>query len=220
MEDKIICHSLEEQFFADNPALVGQKENIMSACRILIDGYQEDHMLLVAGNGGSAADSDHIVGELMKGFKSPRTLPDDVKTTVLTPLGDDGKVIGNGLQRALRAISLSSNHVLLTAFANDVDPALSFAQQVYGYGRAGDMFLGLSTSGNSRNVVLAMKLAKALGLRTIALSGGHGGELAHIAEVTILSPADETYRIQEFHLPIYHFICAYIEAYFFGQEES
>lgn len=206
---------LKERFFEENPDLIEQQENIMAACDVLIKSYEDGGKLLIAGNGGSAADADHIVGELMKGFKSLRPLSGVLAERLSADLGEDGELLASGLQRALPAISLTSNSALLTAFINDVNPALAIAQVLSGYAVAGDVFLGISTSGNSRNIILAMKLARALGLRTIALTGGTGGALAELAEICITSPADETFRIQEYHLPIYHFICAYLEAYFF-----
>ncbi len=185
------------------------KENIMEAYRCLLRTYNNGGKLLVCGNGGSAADAGHIVGELMKGFYKKRPL--DEKTSKL--IGEDSKL----LQGALPAIALTEHNALSTAFINDVDPQMVFAQQVYGYGRKGDTFLGISTSGNSINVVKAAKLAKALGLKVIAMTGAKGGMLADICDVLINVPAEITADIQEYHLPIYHTLCAMIEEKFWTE---
>jgi D-sedoheptulose 7-phosphate isomerase len=163
--------------------------------------------LLVCGNGGSAADADHIVGELMKGFYKKRSLPAEEASK----LGEYARY----LQGALPAIALTQHAALSTAFLNDVNPEMGFAQQVYGYGRDGDVLLGISTSGNSKNVCNAVRVAMNLGIKTIGLTGRKGGRLSEISDVCIGVPADITADIQELHLPIYHTLCAMLEELFF-----
>lgn len=170
---------------------------------------------LVCGNGGSASDSEHIVGELMKGFLSRRPLDDDLREQMQTAYGDHGIYLANHLQGALPAISLSSQLGLLTAYGNDVAFDMVYAQQVYGYGQPGDVLVGLSTSGNSANVVHAVQIAKLRSVRTIGFTGSGGGKLAELCDVTIKVPDDETYRIQERHLAIYHTLCIMLEETFF-----
>jgi len=177
--------------------------------------YADKGKLLICGNGGSAADADHIVGELMKEFCVKRPLSAEVRDA-FTAFGEEGRVLANGLQAALPAISLTQHTSLSTAYANDEDAALIYAQQVIGYGRQGDAFLGISTSGNARNVCNAALAAKALGLRTIGLTAAHGGKLVKICDSTIRVPETETYKAQELHLPIYHALCIALEAQFFG----
>lgn len=195
------------------PKLQVNKNDIVDTFSILKNSFRNGGKLLLAGNGGSAADCEHIVGELMKGFVSKRPLPADKKDR-LTEVGDNGYLSQN-LQGALPAISLVSHTALMTAFSNDIAPDLIFAQQVYGYGRSEDVFLGISTSGNSKNIIEAMIVAKSLGLKTVALTGESGGELSKIADVTIDVPYEETYQIQERHLPVYHTLCLMLEEEFF-----
>ena len=166
---------------------------------------------------GSAADAEHIVGELMKGFRLKRPLPAALRER-LAAFGAGG--LADRLQGALPAMALSGASPLATAIGNDQDGVLCFAQQVLGYGRPGDVFLGLSTSGNARNVVAAARVARALGLRTIALTGRDGGVLAAVVELAVKAPATETYLIQEMHLPIYHALCAAVEEGIFGGEKA
>ncbi|SEO73626.1 SIS domain-containing protein [Paenibacillus sp. OV219] len=189
---------------------------IEQAYELLERCYREGGQLLVAGNGGSASDSEHIVGELMKGFLLPRPVPQQFRDTVTGLFPEEGALLCDQLQGALPALSLVSQNAFNTAFANDRSYEMAFAQQVYGYGRAGDVFLGLSTSGNSRNVVHAVQVAKAKGLRTIALTGGTGGKLKELCDVTIVVPHSATPAIQERHLPIYHTLCIMLEEAFFG----
>lgn len=192
------------------PVLAGMKGEIKQVYEIIKDSYENGGKLLVCGNGGSAADSDHIVGELMKGFYKQRKLPVEEKDR----FGEQG----DKLQGALPAIALTQHGALSTAFLNDVDPEMVFAQQVYGYGSEGDVLLGLSTSGNSGNVVSAAKVAKAKGIKVIAMTGKDGGKLKDISDVCLIVPARMTADIQEFHLPIYHALCAMLEEYFFPGE--
>lgn len=189
------------------PALAQMRGAIEQAYRLLEECYEKGGKLLVCGNGGSAADSDHIVGELMKGFYKQRMLPTEERKR----FGEQGEK----LQGALPAIALTQHGALSTAFLNDVDPAMVFAQQVYGYGQGGDVFLGLSTSGNSANVVLAAKVAVAKGMKVITMTGRNGGKLKELSDVCMIVPAQVTADIQEYHLPVYHTLCAMLEEHFF-----
>ena len=180
-------------------------KDIEKALALMIDTYKNGGKILVCGNGGSASDADHIVGELMKGFLKDRKITDE-----RIPQELRGK-----LQGALPAISLCSQTPLMTAIANDNDADMIFAQQVYGYAKENDLLIAISTSGNSKNVVNAVKVAKSLGVKAIALTGESGGLLKEMADVTICAPSTETYKIQEYHLPIYHYLCAKVEEYFY-----
>lgn len=188
------------------PALSDCSEEIEKALELMIETYKNGGKILVCGNGGSASDSDHIVGELMKGFLSPRKVTDERISPELR----------ENLQGSLPAISLCSQNAIMTAFINDVKPDMMFAQQVYGYAKSEDLVIGISTSGNSGNVVNAVKVARDMGVKTIALTGANGGKLSEICDVTIKAPETETYKIQEYHLPIYHYLCAETEKYFFA----
>jgi D-sedoheptulose 7-phosphate isomerase len=202
------------------PKLKCIEASISSAYITLVEAYQNKHKLLVAGNGGSAADSDHIVGELMKSFVKKRPPTQEFIDTI-DKIGVDAGIesniiqfIADTVQGGLPAIALSNHSALNTASLNDMDGNIIFAQQVYAYGEAGDVFLGISTSGNSKNVYYAAITAKAKGLKTIALSGGTGGSLAALSDVAIIVPEKETYKIQELHLPIYHALCLMLEEHF------
>lgn len=199
------------------PQLLACKKDIEKAYLILEECYKNDHKLLIAGNGGSAADSEHIAGELMKKFKILRTVPVDFaeKLKEIDPIR--GENLAKKLERGLMAIPLVAHEALTTAYINDVDGLGVFAQQLYGFGRRGDVFLGISTSGNSKNVMSATVVARALGIRVIGLTGNNGGELASVADVAIKVPETETYMIQELHLPIYHCLCLMLEDRFFGK---
>lgn len=184
--------------------------------QLLVSSFKSDGKLLICGNGGSAADCDHIVGELMKGFISKRPLLAEDRSDFTTMFPEDGPYLADHLQGALPAISLTSSTALISAYANDVAPDMVYAQQVFGYGRLGDVLLGISTSGNSVNVIKALQTAKVRGLSTIGLTGRHGGLMAGICDVTIRVPWDMTVDIQERHLPIYHALCILLEKEFFG----
>ncbi len=201
------------------PALEICHENLTKAVEKICESFRAGHKLITCGNGGSAADAMHVVGELMKGFLLPRKIEDFNKDFVrraaeLFP-GDVGYFKAN-LQCALPAISLVGETSLTTAFANDNVPDLVFAQQLFGIGQRGDTLLAISTSGNSENVLYAVEVAKILGVNSIAMTGQHGGRLKHIADISICVPADSSYTIQEFHLPIFHTICIAAENEFFG----
>lgn len=199
------------------PQLQACKEDIISTYEILEECYENDHKLLIAGNGGSAADSEHIAGELMKRFKILRPVPTDFaeKLKAIDPVR--GENLATNLERGLMAIPLVAHEALSTAYINDVDGLGVFAQQLYGFGRPGDVFLGISTSGNSKNVMSATVVARALGIKVIGLTGAKGGELAAVADVAIKVPETETYMIQELHLPVYHCLCLMLEDHFFGE---
>lgn len=198
------------------PRLAPCRADITEAYRIIEDTFTRDGKLLVAGNGGSAADSEHIAGELMKRFRLPR--PVDAafaeKLVVADPVR--GPKLAKNLERSLMAIPLVAHEALTTAYINDVDGYGVFAQQLLGFGRTGDVFLGISTSGNSQNIMNAVAVAKALGVKVIGLTGTDGGELACAADVAVRVPETETYKIQELHLPVYHCWCLMLEERFFG----
>ena len=182
---------------------------VMEAC------YEQSGKLLIAGNGGSAADSEHIAGELMKRFKIPRPVTDEMAEKLISVDPVRGADLAKNLERSLMAIPLVAHEALSTAYINDVDGLGVFAQQLFGFGKPGDVFLGISTSGNSKNVMLATVVARALGIKVIGLTGAKGGELATVADVCVKVPQTETYMIQELHLPIYHCWCLMLEDRFF-----
>ena len=198
------------------PQLEECKESIEQAYLILEECYINDHKLLIAGNGGSAADSEHIAGELMKRFKILRPVPADFARKLKEIDAVRGESLSKNLERGLMAIPLVAHEALSTAYINDVDGLGVFAQQLYGFGRPGDVFFGISTSGNSKNVMSATVVARALGIKVIGLTGAKGGELASVADVAIKVPETETYMIQELHLPVYHCLCLMLEDRFFG----
>ena len=187
------------------PELDFCKKEIEKALQLMIETYEKGGKILVCGNGGSASDSEHIVGELLKGFMSKRIVNDERIPEELR----------KGLQGSLPAISLPSQCGILTAFINDVDPEMMYAQLVYGYAKENDLVIGLSTSGNSKNVVNAIEVAKCVGAKTLALTGEKESKLSELCNVTIKVPEIETYKIQELHLPVYHFLCEQTERSFF-----
>jgi D-sedoheptulose 7-phosphate isomerase len=197
------------------PSLAGIKNKIKEAGELIIKTYEAKGKLLVAGNGGSAADSEHIVGELMKSFVRKRRLPESYISSLKKISPEIAGYLSPRIQPGLPAIALTGHAGLSSACINDIDGNIIFAQQVYGYGNPGDVFLGISTSGNSKNVLYAAVTAKAKGLKVIALSGGSGGQLTQYADVSIVVPETETYKIQELHLPVYHALCLMVEEYFF-----
>jgi len=198
-----------------HPKLSSSLPDIRAAFDMLCDCYSNQHKLLICGNGGSASDSEHIVGELMKNFAFDRTLSGELKEKLKTASSQLGPRLADKLQPTLRAISLTSHSALNTAFANDVDPEMIFAQQVIGYGDKGDILMGISTSGNSANVVNAVVAAKALGLLTLGLTGRTGGKLMEYCDVVICVEGNDTAEIQELHLPAYHALCKMLELHFF-----
>lgn len=187
------------------PELNFCRDEIEQAVDMIIDTYRAGGKLLLCGNGGSAADCEHIVGELMKGFLTHRSVRD---TRI-------PEMLRSGLQGSLPAISLPSQCAVLSAFGNDADPAMAYAQLVYGYASENDLLFGLSTSGNSQNVVNAAAVAKCLGVKTLSLTGQNPSRLSKLSDITIRVPEIETFRVQELHLPVYHYLCARVEAEFF-----
>ena len=215
MDSNVLRHisALEERY----PQLSVCNDAIKGAYEIMEQAYANGRKLLVCGNGGSASDSEHIVGELMKEFKLKRKVYKNQADAMKRIDSELGSVLAEHLQGALPAITLTGHSSLTTAFMNDSLPELIFAQQVNGYGKAGDVFLGISTSGNSRNVLFAAVAAKAKGLKVIGLTGARDCRLAHLADLCIQVPETETYKIQELHLPVYHCLCMMLEEHFFGK---
>ena len=196
-----IFNELLERF----PCLECCSDEIISAFNIMKNGFLKGGKLLCCGNGGSAADCEHIVGELMKGFLSARTVTD----------ADIPEDLRENLQGSLPAISLPSQSAIISAFSNDVAPDMVYAQLTLGYGQKNDLLIGISTSGNSKNIVNAVRVAKAKGLKTIALTGKKESMLSSLCDVTIKAPETETFKVQEYHLPIYHYLCAEVEKQMF-----
>lgn len=202
------------------PKLIVCKEDIWRAYELLESAYQNGRKLLVCGNGGSASDSEHIVGELMKEFKLKRKIYSNQAASLQEVDTELGQVLADNLQGALPAISLTGHSALQTAYMNDAVPELVFAQQVNGYGKPDDVFLGISTSGNSKNVLYAAVTAKSKGLKVIGLTGARENKLMKYADVCIRVPEIETYKIQELHLPVYHCLCLMLEERFFGRKSE
>lgn len=197
------------------PVLECCEDSIIRAYFMLEESYVTGHKLLVAGNGGSAADSEHIVGELMKGFKLARKLDKAIAQKLIEENQELGKILAENLQGALPAIALDGHLALSTAYMNDCEPLLCFAQQVNGYGVEGDLLLGISTSGNSKNILYAAVTAHAKGMKVIGLTGAKNSKLEQMSDVCIKVPQTETYMIQELHLPVYHCLCLMLEDRFF-----
>ena len=205
-----MIESLSE-LIARYPKLENCENAIRQSAEMLIQAFKDGHRLYLCGNGGSAADADHIVGELMKGFLKKRPLSDEQKSAFAA----EDTALANGLMGGLPAISLHSQSALLTAFMNDEDPSLVYAQALYRLGQKDDVLLAISTSGNSENIVAAAKTAKTLGIKVIVLTGAKECRLDAIADLAIHVDSTETYRVQELHLPVYHWLCAEVEEYFF-----
>lgn len=197
------------------PLLASIREQIESAYKMMVECYENDGKLLIVGNGGSAADAEHMVGELVKGFVKERPISGEMCEALMAIDPERGAGLIRNLQEGLPAICLNAHTSLNTAFANDKDPVMCYAQQVNGYGKPGDVFIGISTSGNAENVMYAAVTAKAKGLKVIALTGKDGGKLAKISDVAVIVPEKETYKIQEYHLPIYHTFCLMLEDHFY-----
>ena len=193
------------------------KDDVKKAIEVMIASYENGGKVLLCGNGGSCADCDHIVGELMKGFLKKRPMSKEQKDAMIGACKELDEDLLSKLQCGLPAISLPSITALGSAFNNDVDPELTYAQAAFALGKSGDVFVGLSTSGNAKNVFAAAKVAKAMGMTVISFTGMGGGRLATVADVAIKVPETETYKIQELHLPVYHTICADVEEYFFSE---
>lgn len=216
LDDRLVKHI--ELLLERYPSLVSERQNIIDSYLILEECYSNGGKLLVCGNGGSAADSEHIVGELMKGFKMPRKMSEEFSEKLKYADPEMGAILADNLQGALPAIALDGHVALSTAYMNDCEPLLCFAQQVNGYGNSGDVFLGISTSGNSKNVLYAATVARAKGMKVIGLTGAKDSKLSQFADVCVKAPNTETYMIQELHLPIYHCWCLMLEDVFFGDE--
>ena len=197
------------------PKLIAVKDEIIAAYKTLETTYLGGGKVLCCGNGGSCADADHIVGELMKSFKFKRQISDDMKAD-LSKFGEIGDKLAANLEGALPAISLNSHNALSSAYINDTNAEAVYAQLLYGLGKSGDTLIALTTSGNSANCLYAAVTAKAMGINVIAMTGQNGGKIAEIADVTIKVPEHETYLVQELHLPVYHCLCAMLEERFFG----
>jgi D-sedoheptulose 7-phosphate isomerase len=200
------------------PRLLGCRQDINDAYVLLKKAYSNNRKLLVCGNGGSASDSEHIVGELMKEFRLKRKVYVNQAEAMKAIDPEMGQILAENLQGALPAICLTGHSALTTAFMNDANADLIFAQQVNGYGKPNDVFLGISTSGNSKNVLYAAITAKSKGLSVIGLNGEAESRLSEIADVCIRVPETETYKIQELHVPVYHCLCLMLEEYFFGRD--
>lgn len=209
-------YSILNDLVSRYPQLAICKEDVAKVFAVLSESYHNHGKLLICGNGGSAADAEHIVGELMKGFKSPRHL-DEVSQSQLKNVDNGlGNLLAKNLQGALPAIAIDGHPALTTAYINDCNPLLCFAQQVNGYGREGDVLLGISTSGNSQNIIYAAVTAKAKGMKVVGLTGAKDSKLSEFADVCIQVPETETYKVQELHLPVYHCLCLMLEEEFFG----
>ena len=204
-----------QELIARYPVLASCELSVTAATELLISCYRAGNKLLLCGNGGSCADSLHIVGELMKGFLKKRPLTEAQQEQMRAKCAALPEAYLNQLQNALPAIALCEESALNTAFSNDVDPELLYAQQVFGYGRENDVLICISTSGNAKNAVAAAMVAKGLGLRVLSLTGAGGGKLRTLSDICICVPETETYKIQELHLPVYHALCAAVEAAFF-----
>ena len=198
-------------FFAQHEDLLPLQEQILEVCDMLITAFEGGSQLLLCGNGGSCADCDHIAGEFLKGFLLKRPVDGAFKNTMSERYGEYGAEIAGKLQQGLPTISLNTHSAAIAAFANDVDPELVYAQQVLAYGKPGDVLIGISTSGGAKNVAAAVMTANGLGLHTVGLTGKDGGKLAQLADISLIMPECETYRIQEDHLAVYHLICAVVE---------
>lgn len=214
---KEMAEACLDELMESHPDLAGIRGDIQKAYQSMCECFLKGNQLFICGNGGSASDSLHIVGELMKEFAIKRPIDGETANELrrMYP-GEANKFIEN-LQGALPAYALVGNVSLSTAYANDVSSEYDFAQQIYGYAKKGDILFALSTSGNAKNVVAAAKIAKCRGIRTIALTGQDGGELRNICDTVIAVPERETYKIQELHLPVYHTLCRMIELRFFGK---
>lgn len=206
-----------DDLIARYPALAVCKDSLLEAVKALCESYGRGGKLLVCGNGGSASDAEHIVGELMKGFILKRPIDDELYGKMKAVCPDEADYLRDNLQGALPAVSLMNAVALNSAFANDQAPDLAMAQQVLGLGRPEDVLMGISTSGNSTNVIYAVQMAKVKGLPTIGLLGGRECRLKGLCDIAICVPEQETYKIQELHLPVYHMLCMAVEAEFFDR---
>lgn len=206
-----------KNMFERYPMLSKTEDSIQTSYELIKNSFKNRGTLFTCGNGGSASDGEHIVGELLKGFLKKRPLEDNTKTDFLTEFGEAGRELGQKLQGGLKAISLNSHPAFCSAFLNDVDGKLIYAQQLYALGSKGDVLLGISCSGNAQNVFNAIMVAKIKGIKTILLTGDGAGKCCEIADCIINVPSRETFIIQEYHLPIYHTLCMMLEDYFYDK---
>jgi len=197
------------------PVLAACRDDIEAACGVLVECFSLGSKLLVCGNGGSSADAEHITGELMKGFLSRRPLPEEFRDRLRAANPELGSTLAEKLQGSFPVINLAAGIALSTAFGNDVSPELAFAQAASGHGKPGDVLLGLSTSGEALNVRAAFSVARAVGMKTIGMTGKGGGRLAPLCDILIDVPASRTFEVQELHLPVYHCLCMMVEGHFF-----
>lgn len=197
------------------PCLKVCEDDIKAAANLIIETFEKGNKILICGNGGSCADAYHIAGELMKGFLKKRPLSEEEKAEMKANSPEISDDTLCKLQKGLPTVVLSDLVALNTAFMNDVDPNLIYAQQLYGLGKKGDVLLGISTSGNAKNVAETVRLAKAMGIKTLGLTGGKGGKLKELCDISVTVPESETFMVQELHLPVYHALCATAEEYFF-----
>ena len=203
-----------QELTARVPKLAACANDIRKAFDVLVECYRGGGKVLACGNGGSDADARHIVGELRKSFRIPRPVTDDMRDK-LSLLGEDGEYLSEHLERALPVFCLNENSSLISAYENDAAPDAALAQSLFGAAKQGDVLMCISTSGNSRNCVLAATLAKAMGLVTVSLTGAKPSKLSELSDVTIAVPETETYKVQEMHLPVYHALCAMLESEFY-----
>jgi len=213
-------HIFLEELIIRYPQIISVEGEIQKAAETIISCYEHGGKLLVCGNGGSCSDSDHIVGELMKGFENRRPIGNPLKDELAAFGGERGNYLAEKLQRSLPAISLTAHSALITAVANDTDANLIFAQQVVGYGNKGDILIAISSSGNSQNVIDAIIISKAKGMIVIGLTGETGGNMKSFCDILINVPGIRTAFVQELHLPVYHTLCLMVENYFFGNGQS
>ena len=213
MNANYIENSLYERF----PSLVSCKDSIENILKMMLDTYYAGGKILLCGNGGSCADCDHIVGELMKSFMLERKPSDEFISKLSEQFGDEAKDVAMSLQNGIPAISLPAHSAVVTAYLNDVKPEYLYAQLTYGYAKKDDLLIGLSTSGNSKNVVNAVKVAKAMGIKTAAITGEKESKLSALCDDCVRVPETETYKVQELTLPVYHHLCAMIEKILFGE---
>ena len=206
-----ILDDLKERY----PALAPSVPEVAKLCDWVIEAYAAGGKLLLAGNGGSCADVEHIAGELLKSFKIRRPLPEAEKLQLAT-CGGEGEALARHLEQGLPCLTLNSHIGFLTAFGNDVDPQLAFAQQLYAQAKAGDVFLGISTSGNSKSIYYALLVARLKGVKSVLLTGDGNGRCEAVADLVVTVPAHDPYLVQEYHLPIYHAMCMVVEEHFYG----
>lgn len=207
-----------EELFERYPQLESCRKDILKAYNTLLKAYDNQNKLLIAGNGGSAADSEHIAGELMKRFKVMRPLDKELSEKIMKIDPERGERLVKNLEMPLRAVPLTSHIAITTAYMNDADATGVFAQQLLGFGDEGDVFLAISTSGNSENIISACVVAKALGIKIIGLTGQKESKLSKISDICIRVPETDTFKIQELHLPVYHCLCLMLESHYFGDK--